>query len=120
MSTGAAIGAAAINPITAIGTAAIALGTGIYQAVASNQAAQHAKGATQAAEQEQKDQAAGAAAQSKSANDLSTANYMRDAAKSRQQQIIGGAMGRGSTILTGGLGIPNSSVSTAQKTLLGQ
>lgn len=93
--------------------------TTIYKAVQGNQDRQQAKGAANAAKDQADKLAADSAAISKTANDTSTANALRDAAKQRQQAIIGSSMGRGSTLLTGGLGVTQPAQG-AGKTLLGQ
>lgn len=103
----------------AVGALTTMASTSIYGAVNANQQAQHAKGAAQAHEQQantladQQEQAA------KLANDKAIADAARDRAKSRQDQIMGASGGKGSTILTSGLGVPGSAPPAA-KTLLGQ
>lgn len=102
-----------------ITAAVVAASASSYQAVEANQQRQDAKGVAN----QQKDDAQKLLDEQKKqqqdAENTSTANAMRDIAKQRQQQIIGNAMGRGSTILTGGLGV-QTPAQTANHPLLGQ
>lgn len=102
-----------------IAATVVAAGGAVAQGVQANQARQDAKGAANKQENDAAVTALYAKDASQKANDLSTSNALRDAAKARQQQIIGSNMGRGSTILTGGLG-SSSTPPSAQRTLLGQ
>lgn len=92
--------------------------TATYQAVSANQAKQDAKGVANEQEDNANKATQAVKAQTQAANDAGANQVTQDAAKNRQQQIMGAAGGRGSTILTSPLGAP-AAPNVASKTLLG-
>jgi hypothetical protein len=98
--------------------AIVSASAGIAGAVNANQQAQHTKGAAQATAQQAQAQTAAERTAATNAASTATADATRDQAEQRQKQIIAGAQGAGSTILTSGFGVLQPAP-TAGKTLLG-